>query len=232
MTGAMDKHAKPRRRRWTRLLVPVAVLAAVAAAAPPAATAASVHDTTQFAVIPGPLGFGDPDQPLVPPLAFNGHAQALNAQMSNFAVTDASGAGEGWNLTASGAGGKGTSPRLRQYCPVARCGNHRGRGFIAGGSVLPFGSMLLDSSGAGFSSEAGGTVNQPSHECSEGCLLDTAPLAPTRIAAAEQGSGLGTFRAAGFSAKSLKLVAPGSNSVFKPREVYRVDLSWTLNTGP
>jgi hypothetical protein len=228
----MGKLANPFRMPLRRLLMPVAVLAATAAAVPAAATAASVNDTTQFAVIPGPLGFGDPDQPRVPSLAFNGHAQALNAQMSDFAVTDASGAGEGWNLTVSGAGGRGVSPQLRQYCPVARCGNHRGHGFIAGGSALPFGSILLDSSGAGFTSEAGDTGNQPSHECGEGCLLDSPPLAPTRIVAAPNGAGLGTFRAADFSARSLKLVAPGSSQVFKPHEVYRVDLSWTLNTGP
>jgi hypothetical protein len=232
MLGAMGNHANLSRGRLRRLLAPLAVLVAVVAPAPAAALAASASDTTQFSVIPGPLGFGDPDQPRIPSLAFNGKAQALNAQMSNFAVTDASGAGEGWNLTVSGAGGKGTSARLRQYCPVARCGHHRGHGFVAGGSLLPGGSMLLDSSGAGFTSESGGTGNQPTHECGEGCLLDVSPLAPTRVVAAASGSGLGTFQAAGFSARSLKLVAPGTSRVFQPHEVYRVDLSWTLNTGP
>jgi hypothetical protein len=231
MLGAMDKRITPSRRRLSRLLLPIAVLAAVVAPVPAAAMAASANDTTQFAVIPGPLGFGDPDQPRVPSLAFNGHAQAINAQMSNFAVTDASGAGEGWNLTVSGAGGDG-SPVLRQYCPRARCGGHRGRGFIAGGAVLPAGSMMLDSRGAGFSSDAGSSSVEPIHQCDQGCLLDTSPLAPTRIVAAATGTGLGTFRAAGFSARSLKLVAPGSKRVFEPHEIYRVDLSWTLNTGP
>jgi hypothetical protein len=92
--------------------------------------------------------------------------------------------------------------------------------------------MMLDSRGAAFTSDAGSAGVQPTHECDQGCLLDTSPLAPTRIVAAAQGAGLGTFRAAGFSAKSLKLVAPGSSRVFEPHEVYRVDLSWTLNTGP
>jgi hypothetical protein len=232
MLGAMDTHAMPSGRRLRRLLLPIAVLAALVGPVPAAAMAASVNDSTRFAVIPGPLGFGDPDQPQLPSLAFNVHAQAINAQMSNFAVTDASGAGEGWNLTVSGAGGNGTSPVLRQYCPRARCGGHHGRGFVAGGAVLPSGSMMLDSRGADFTSDAVGASVKPIHECDAGCLLDTSPLAPTRIVAAATGAGLGTFRAAGFSAKSLKLVAPGTNRIFQPHEVYRVDLSWTLNTGP
>jgi hypothetical protein len=227
----MHTHALPSRGRFACLLVSAVVLAF--GGTPATALAAEATDSTQFSVTPGPLGFGQPPGVTeVPSLSLNGETQAVSTQMANFAVTDASGTAEGWGLTVSGDASPGQSPVLRQFCTVAICGSLRGPAYVPFGATLPSDSLMLDSRGAGFTPEGGSSGSAPSHQCNSGCFVDTPPDAPSKIISAGAGGGMGTFSTSGFSNSSLRLVAPGSARGLPRGQVYRVDLSWTLNTGP
>jgi hypothetical protein len=227
----MHRPAFSDRGRLARLLVSTVLLAF--AASPASALAGDSADSTQFSVTPGPLGFGQPPGvPEAPSLTLNGETQAASTQMANFVVTDASGTAEGWGLTVSGDSSPGHSPVLRQFCTVAICGMVRGPGFVPSGATLPPDSLVLDSRGAGFTPEGGSSGSAPSHQCNGGCFVDAPPDAPSKVIAAGAGGGMGTFSTSGFSSSSLRLVAPGSTRGLPRGQVYRIDLSWTLNTGP
>src|SRR4051812_2883060 len=106
------------RARVATLLASIGLLAAASVA-----VAATSNDTSQLAVTPGSLTFSTaPDVPNLPGLTLNGQAQTLNAQMNNFAVSDASGAAAGWNVTVNGDSAGGKSQVFKQYCPNASCG--------------------------------------------------------------------------------------------------------------
>jgi hypothetical protein len=227
----MHKHPWPSRGRFACLLVLAVVLAFAATSA--TALAAESSDSTQFSVTPGPLGFGQPPGVIeVPSLTLDGETQAVSTKMANFAVTDASGTAEGWGLTVSGDASPGHSPVLKQFCMVAICGSLSGPAYVPSGATLPAGSLMLDSRGAGFTPEGGSSGSAPSHQCNGGCFVDAPPDAPSNVITAGAGGGMGTFSTSGFSNSSLRLVAPGSAHGLPRGQVYRVDLSWTLNTGP
>jgi hypothetical protein len=227
----MDRKGLPRRRRRARLLFAAALLAL--AAVPASASAEISGDTTQFSVIPGPIGFGQPPGVTeVPSMTLNGESQAVSSKMTNFAVTDASGTAAGWGLTVSGDDSPGHSPVLRQYCPRASCGSLSGPAFVPRGARLPPDSLMLDSRGAGFTPVGSSSGSGPAQQCDTGCFLDAPPNAPSKIVAAGAGRGMGTFATTGFSSSSLRLAAPETARDLARGEVYRVDLSWTLNTGP
>jgi hypothetical protein len=226
----MQETASSGRGRLARLLVFAVVLAFTAT--PATALAVESADSTQFSVTPGPLGFGQPPGVEVPSLTLKGETQATSTKMANFAVTDASGTAEGWGLTVSGDASPGHSPVLKQFCMLAVCGSLRGPAYVPSGATLPSDSLMLDSRGAGFTPEGGSSGAAPSHQCNTGCFVDAPPDAPSKLVAAGAGGGMGTFRTSGFSNSSLRLVAPRSARGLPPGEIYRVDLSWTLNTGP
>jgi hypothetical protein len=228
----MHKHASPQRRRWIRLLFSAAAISAAAATPFPASAPAS-EDAVQFSVISGSLGLGgSPGLPGISPPVSNGPNQAISSRMANFEVSDASGTGLGWSISVSGDAGPGKSPVLKQYCPAPRCGDHAGPGYVADGSSLPAESLTLDSSGATFMPVNGSSGPGPAHQCNEGCFVDASPSSPTKVVAAASGTGMGTFRTSGFSSSSLRLAAPVSTSRLQDGELYRVDLSWSLNSGP
>ena len=228
----MYKHASPQRRRWIRLLFSVAAIS-VAAATPFPASAPASDDSVQFSVIPGSLGFGaSPGLPGISTLVSDGPGQAISSRMASFEVSDASGTGLGWSISVSGDDGPGKSPVLRQYCPASQCGDHAGPGYVADGSTLPADSLTLDSSGASFVPVAGSSGPGPAHQCDAGCFVDAPPSSPTKVVVAANGTGMGTFRTSGFSSSSLRLAAPVSTRRLQTGELYRVDLSWTLNSGP
>jgi hypothetical protein len=228
----MYKHASLPRRRWIGLLFCAAAISAVAATPFPASALAS-DDTAQVSVIPGSLGFGaSPALPDISSLVLNGQAQSISSRVANFEVSDASGAGLGWNISVSGDDGPGKSPVLKQYCPAPDCGDHAGPGYVAHGSTLPADSLTLDSSGATFMPVDGSTGPRPAHQCNAGCFVDAPPRSPTKVVVAASGTGMGTFRTSGFSSSSLRLAAPVGTRGLQTGELYRVDLSWTLNSGP
>jgi hypothetical protein len=168
-----------------------------------------------------------PDAANLPSVTLNGQAQTSPTQMNDFAVDDTTGSNSGWNVTSAGDGTGGKSAVLKQYCTQAGgCGAHP-FGYVSGGQTLPAGSVKLSSTGASFTG-ANGTA--PTFQCSSACSLDSA--APTKVASAAASAGLGPWRTTGLSASSLSLSTATTLRTLPANEVYRVDLLWTLNSGP
>jgi hypothetical protein len=176
----------------------------------------------------GALAFDvGPDAANLPGVTLNGQAQTTSTQMNNFAVDDTSGSGSGWNVTVAGDGSAGKSAVLKQYCTQAGgCGAHP-FGYVAGGQTLPAASLKLASTGASFTG-ANGTA--PTFQCSAGCSVDAA--APTKVASAASGAGLGPWQTSGFGASSLTLSTATTLRALPANEAYRADLLWTLSSGP
>jgi hypothetical protein len=168
-----------------------------------------------------------PKLPTLTSVTLNGKAQTVNTTMTSFSVIDTRGTKSGWNVTVVGQSGTGKSAVLAQYCPKAKCGTDA-EGYIAAGHKLAASSLSLNSTGAKF---AGGTGAAPTLQCATGCSLDSASA--VKIAsAATGGAGESTWTASGFSATSLALSAPTTLRALPSEEVYRVNLLWTLATGP
>ncbi len=204
-------------------------------------------DTAGFSVVSGPLGYGGAvGAPSIPPPQPSGGTTAghpsgtdvgeepntLRSRMPDFEVSDASGAGLGWSITVSGDPHPGLSPLLRQYCPLAECPSGHRFGYAEEGIALPPSSLTFDSSSARFEPVRGSGGAPPTYRCERACFVDVPPSSPSKLVVAEVGSGMGTFRAQGFSRSSVKLVTPSKPPALPAKEIYRVDLSWSLNSGP
>jgi hypothetical protein len=216
----------------TRAAVGTAVAAVVLATAP-AAMAVTSPDATQFSVTSGTLSFTTaPDVPNLPALTLTGAAQTLNAQMNNFGVSDATGSAAGWNVTVAGDNTGGKSSVFKEYCTNAGgCGAHP-QGYVSGGFTLAQNSLTLNSTSAGFSAQGGTTGTAPTHQCNSTCNVDAAPASPVKIVSAASGAGMGTYNTTGYTATSLAGNAPSTVQALLANEVYRVDLLWTLGSGP
>jgi hypothetical protein len=218
--------------RATYAVVATASVAA-ALALPSAALAATANDTTQFAITPGSLAFTTaPDVPNLPGLTLNGQAQTLNAQMNNFGVDDATGAGAGWNVTVNGDPAGGKSAVFKQYCTQAGGCGADPLGYVTGGFTLAANTVTLTSTGAGFSAQNGTTGTAPTHQCGSGCFVDAPSGSPVKVVSAASGAGMGTYLTTGYSATSVAASAPSTINALPANEVYRVDLLWTLGSGP
>jgi hypothetical protein len=116
---------------------------------------------------------------------------------------------------------------LAQYCPKAKCGSDA-EGYVGAGQKMAANSLRLTSTGAKF---AGGTGAAPTFQCAAGCNVDSASA--VKIAsAATGGAGESTWTTSGFAATSLALTVPTTLKALSNEEVYRVNLLWTLATGP
>jgi hypothetical protein len=216
-----------------RALGAFALVAAAAAVAPAAALAATASDQTSFAVTAGSLSFSPPPKlPTLNPLLLNGQAQTTNTPMTNFTVQDATGSGSGWNVTVIGdpdkAGGK--SDVFAEYCPNTTCGTHSGPGYVSGGETLRANSLTLTSTNASFSAQGGSTGTFPTLQCSSGCAVDSGSA--VKVAQALANAGMGTWTTTGWDSTSLALATPTTLKTLSANEVYRVDLVWSLNSGP
>jgi hypothetical protein len=168
-----------------------------------------------------------PKLPTLSSVTLNAKAQTVNTTMTNFSVTDTRGTKSGWNVTVIGQSGVGKSAVFAQYCPKAKCGTDA-EGYVAAGQKLAANSLKLNSTGAKF---AGGTGAAPTFLCAAGCNVDSA--AAVKIAsAATGGAGESTWTTSGFSATSLALTVATTLRALANEEVYRVNLLWTLATGP
>jgi WxL domain surface cell wall-binding len=215
----------------SRALGALALVAAAAVITPAAAVAATSNDQTQFSVTGGSLSFSSaPAMPTLTAITLNGQAQTNNTTMTNFAVQDATGSGAGWNVTINGNSAGGKSPVFKQYCPTATCGTDSGPGYIAGGQTLAANSLTLSSTGASFSAQNGSTGTAPTLQCSSACNVDSA--AAVKVTSAAANAGMGTWGTTGWGASSLALSTPTTLKTLQTGEVYRVDLVWTINTGP
>lgn len=159
-------------------------------------------------------------------MTLNAKAQTVNTTMTNFSVTDTRFTKSGWNITVVGQSGTGKSAVFAQYCPKATCGTDV-EGYVAGGQKMAANSLILNTTGAKFT----GFGTAPTLSCSAGCKVDTA-TAVKIASAATGGAGEGTWTTTGFSATSLALAVPTTLIALKNEEVYRVNILWTLATGP
>jgi hypothetical protein len=177
----------------------------------------------------GSLTFGSaPALPALPAVTLNAHSQTSHATMTNFSIADTTGEGKGWNVTVAGQSGTGKSAVFAQYCPEASgCGSDA-FGYIAAGKKLEAKALTLLSTGASFT---GGTGAAPTLKCSTACAIDSA-TAVKIASAATGGAGAGTWTTTAFSATSLTLTTPTTLKTLPAKEVYRVNILWTLSTGP
>ena len=214
-----------------RAVVAAAAVAITASLAPATALAATSNDQTQFSVTGGSLSFSSaPALPTLTAITLNGQAQTTNTTMTNFTVLDATGSGAGWNVTVNGNAAGGKSAVFKQYCPSATCGSDTGPGYVAGGQTLAANSLTLSSTGASFTGQNGTTGTAPTLQCASACNVDSGSA--VKIASAATSTGMGTWATTGWSGTSLALSTPTSLKTLQTGEVYRVDLVWTINSGP
>jgi hypothetical protein len=74
----------------------------------------------------------------------------------------------------------------------------------------------------------GSTGSTPQLQCAASCALDSASA--VKIVSAETSEG--TWTTTGWSATSLQLSAPTTLKALPSGEVYRVNILWTLASGP
>ncbi len=198
--------------------------------------AGQTRSNTNTIIVGEAFGFNPspalPNPLFATPLTLNAQAQTKNATMSNFGVIDSPGSSDaGWNVTAVGDNTSGNSPVLKQYCPYATCGSDSGGpGYIGAGYALLANSLTLDTSSGSWS---GGTGTAPSFNCNAGgCAIDAAPGSPTKIASATNGNGTALWTASGFNSSSLTLSTPSTMRALQTNEVYKLNIAWTLNSGP
>jgi PKD domain len=177
-----------------------------------------------------------PTLPVLPGVTLNGETQTTTTTMNNFTVDDArSGAGAGWNVTVASLATVGTtvSETFKEYCnSVSPCGGNAAERYVSGGRELPANSLTLKKTTASFSALPGGTGSAPALECASECHVYHST--PEKVAgAAAGGAGKGGWQTTGFSGASLSLATPMNLYVLaNANEVYRVDIVWTLNSGP
>jgi hypothetical protein len=193
--------------------------------------AATQNDQTQFSVTGGSLSFSAaPAMPTLTAITLNGQAQTTNTTMTNFTVQDATGSGSGWNVTVNGNSNALKSPVFKQYCPNATCGTDSGPGYVAGGQTLAANSLTLGSTGASFTAQNGSSGTGPTLQCGSACNVDSASA--VKIASAATSAGMGTWATTGWTGTSLALSTPTTLKTLQAAEAYRVDLVWTINSGP
>jgi hypothetical protein len=218
--------------RRLRIGLAVAASALSVCVLPATALGATATDTTQFAVSAGTLSFtASPNLPDFSALTLSGQAQTLNAQMASYTVADATGSAAGWNVTVAGDGPAGSAV-FKQYCSngASACGSDAANSYVSGGATLAANSLTLSSTGAGMSAVNSSGAG-PTHSCGSGCFVDAA--SPVKVATAATGSaGMGTYQLNGYSASSLGLSAPSTVKALPANEIYRVNLLWSLNSGP
>jgi hypothetical protein len=213
---------------WLGALV---LAGALCAAGSTTALAATQNDQTQFSVTAGSLSFSTaPGLPTLGAVTLNGQAQTTTTQMTNFAVADATGSGSGWDVTVAGLTGTGDSAVFKQYCPTAGGCGANPQGYVSGGATLPANSLTLNSTGASFVAQNGSTGTAPTLQCSSACNVDSASA--VKVASAAVGAGMGTWLTSTFASNSLSLTTPTTLKALSNGEVYRVNIVWTLSTGP
>lgn len=160
-------------------------------------------------------------------VTLNGQAQTITTTWDltskPFAITS-SGTNNGWNVTVKGYATAG-SDVFKQYCPSANCGTDTGPGYVTGGYALPANSLTINTASAGWTS--GGTT--PTYQCNvSACNVDSSTA--VKIISASTSVALGTWQTSGSA--SLSLATPTTLHKLQTGEVYRVDLLWTLSSGP
>jgi WxL domain surface cell wall-binding len=197
-----------------RLLISCSLAsAALALGVPPVAWSAK---ELKFSTVPA--------LPALSAVTLNAQSQTVNTTMTNFAVSDTRGTKSGWNVTVEGQSGSGMSAVFAQYCPKAKCGS-TAEGYVGGGATLAADSLTLNSTAAKIS---GGTGSTPTLQCSSSCNVDSASAVKIVSASTSEK----TWTTSGWSKTSLALAVPTTVKALPSEEVYRVNILWTLSSGP
>ncbi len=176
----------------------------------------------------GELKFAStPALPTLPGVTLNAKSQIVSTTMTNISISDTTLSKAGWNVAVQGQSGGVHSAVFAQYCPKAKCGA-QSEGYIAGGSKMAANSLTFNSTGASFTGGGGGA---PTFQCASSCNIDS--TSAVKIAsAATGGAGALTWTSTGLSPTSLKLAVPTTLKALPSEDVYRVNILWTLSTGP
>jgi hypothetical protein len=198
-----------------------AIALSVAVTALIAAGGATAAETVSFSTAP--------NLPTLTGVTLNGRSQTTsttwNLTSSPFAIATTGTPFSGWNLTVNGNSGAGRSAVFKEYCPNATCGSHTGPGYIAGGLTLPADSLTWSSGAASWT----GAAPTPAYQCLAGCLVDNAT--PVKVVSAGAGvANATTWTTTGST--TLSLATPASLLKLQTSEVYRLNIVWTVNTGP
>jgi len=169
-----------------------------------------------------------PALPSLSGVTLNGQTQTTTttwSMASDFTITS-SGTNNGWNLTVGANTTGGTkSAVFKEYCPNATCGTHTGPGYVSGGFTLPADSLTWRTLGASWTSAA----PRPAYQCNfSACPIDNATA--TKVVSASTSVALGSWTSSGSS--TLSLSTPASLRKLQTGEVYRVDVVWTVSSGP
>jgi hypothetical protein len=178
----------------------------------------SLATTVSFATAPA--------LPTLSGVTLNGQAQTTFSLWSNAMQITSSGTNSGWNVTVNSRTGAGRSAVFKQYCPNATCGTDSGPGYVTGGFTLPADSLTLNTSGASWTSAA----PRPAYQCNASPFCNIDQTTATKVVSASSSVALGTWTGSGSSV--LTLVTPASLRKLQTGEVYRVDVLWTLSSGP
>jgi hypothetical protein len=167
-----------------------------------------------------------PNLPTLTGVTLNGQSQSTSTIWSNAMQITSSGTNNGWNLTVNGNSAAGRSAVFKQYCPNATCGTDSGPGYITGGFTLPAGSLTMNTSGASWTSAA----PRPAYQCSVTPFCKIDQTTATKVVSASTSVALGAWTGSGSTV--LTLATPASMRKLQTNEVYRLDLVWTLSSGP
>jgi hypothetical protein len=167
-----------------------------------------------------------PNLPTLTGVTLNGQSQSTSTIWSNAMKITSSGTNNGWNLTVNGNSAVGKSAVFKQYCPNATCGTDSGPAFITGGFTLPAGSLTMNTSGASWTSAA----PRPAYQCSVTPFCKIDQTTATKVVSASTSVALGTWTGSGSTV--LTLATPASMRKLQTNEVYRLNVVWTLSSGP
>ncbi len=167
-----------------------------------------------------------PNLPTLTGVTLNGQSQSTSTIWSNAMKITSSGTNNGWNLTVNGNSAAGKSAVFKQYCPNATCGTDSGPAYITGGFTLPAGSLTMNTSGASWTSAA----PRPAYQCSVTPFCKIDQTTATKVVSASTSVALGTWTGSGSTV--LTLATPASMRKLQTNEVYRLNLVWTLSSGP
>lgn len=202
--------------RYVALALTVAILAPFV----PATNAGALTTTLAFNTAPV-LG-------TLSGVTLTGQTQTTTSTTNlNDFVVRSSGSNQGWNMTVASVTGTGKSSVFKQYCPNTSCATDSGPGYITGGYSLAADSLTLDTATA---SITGLGATKPTFQCNTSPFCDVDTTTQTKIVSATTASSLTTWTSSGNS--TLTLTTPANLHKLQAGEVYRVDLLWTLSSGP
>lgn len=202
--------ARARGHLWGLVALTAALLVAGAMASPPAVAA-----PTNAKVNGGALTVSGVTVPDFPGTKLNGAAQPVTATMPGFSVSDARGAGFGWNVTVQATQFAEWDPTLDADGDGVAEG-----GYVSGGKTLALNSLKLPTP----SVAADGTTSPPPSVMTGPHRIDT--TGAVKIASAATDTGMGKYN---FSvADPLELTLP-ANAYAK---AYRSSVTLSVVSGP